>query len=122
VNNAAYCVYEDNISSQENSFTPISAMIETAVARAVVKSNVDEKHNQVGAKHDLTDEDSQELDEEYKNASKDMSVTAASIKVEGYKTTFSLSFKNARALRFRSLHFLVYLGVGVGSWVKMYRL
>jgi len=73
---------------------PVSYYVLVPSATAVVKKNVSEEHKKVGAKHDLTDEEEEELEDEYENASKDVSIEDADLVVNGADTVLTLVIKN----------------------------
>lgn len=62
-------------------------------ATAIVKSNVDANKMQIRSRHRLGDDDHDELDEEFENASENIKITA-SISVVGDVTTISVTLKN----------------------------
>ena len=72
---------------------PISYYVLVPSALAVDKSNVDEEHKKVGAKHNLNKDEAKELDDEFEHANKNIDISAT-IKVTGDKTTLSVTFTN----------------------------
>ena len=72
----------------------ISYYVLVPSATAVVKMNLAEKHSKVGAKNNLSEEDNEELEEEFEKASKDVTINTATLYVKEDVTTLTVVLEN----------------------------
>jgi Domain of unknown function (DUF4382) len=63
-------------------------------ASAVVSSGVDENQSRVGCKIHMRDKEKKELEDEYRKASHNVTITAVTLKVDGNVTTLAVTVRN----------------------------
>lgn len=75
------------IRSVDSDGAPVSYYVLVPSANAVLKSNVSEEHSKVGAKKHLTDDENEELEDEYVKASRDVTIKGATLSVDANGVT-----------------------------------
>jgi len=82
------------INAKNEAGETISYYVLVPSATAIVKSNVAENKMHVGSRHQLGHDDGDELDEEFKNSSKDLTIISATLIVTGNETKLTVVVKN----------------------------
>jgi len=83
------------INAKNEAGETISYYVLVPSATAIVKSNVAANKMHVGSRHQLGHDDNDELDEEFRNSSKHLAITSATLTVTGDKTKLIVIIKNS---------------------------
>jgi hypothetical protein len=82
------------INARDEAGEIVSYYVLVPSATAIVKSNVAANKMHVGARHQLGHDDNDELEEEFRNFSKHLEITSATLTVTGNKTLLTVVIKN----------------------------